>query len=37
LYNEIKEEEIKQIAIKLIDQEKDSKYKKKYASVWSKA
>ncbi len=36
LYVEIKDEEIKQIALELIEKEEDAKYKKKYASVWKK-
>ncbi len=36
LYDEIKDEEIKQIALELIEKEEDPKYKKKYASVWKK-
>ncbi len=37
LYDEIKDEEIKQIALDLIEQEEDPKYKKKYATVWKNA
>lgn len=36
LYGEIKDEEIKQTALNLIEKEEDPKYKKKYASVWRK-
>jgi hypothetical protein len=34
LYNEVKDEKIKEKALALIDTEEDVKYKKKYASVW---
>ena len=34
LYNELKDEKIKQKALELIEMEEDAKYKKKYASVW---
>ncbi|MFL0497878.1 hypothetical protein [Priestia megaterium] len=34
LYGEVKDEEIKQKAMNLIETEKDSKYQKKYMSVW---
>lgn len=34
LYDEIKDEEIKQTAMNLIEIEEDSKYRKKYMSVW---
>ncbi|WP_059105790.1 hypothetical protein [Shouchella shacheensis] len=34
LYDEIKDEQVKQLALDLIEKEKDKKYKKKYASVW---
>lgn len=34
LYDEVKDEKIKQRARELIDTEEDPKYKKKYASVW---
>lgn len=37
LYDAIKDEEIKQIALDLIEKEEAAKYKKKYASVWKKA
>lgn len=37
LYDEIKDEEIKQIALDLIEKEEDTKYKKKYATVWKKS
>jgi len=37
LYDKIKNEEIKQIALDLIEKEQDPKYKKKYATVWRKA
>ncbi|MFY0780464.1 hypothetical protein AB1K18_09175 [Peribacillus simplex] len=34
LFNEIKDNEIKKIALDLIEKEEDSKYQKKYATVW---
>ena len=34
LYNEIEDEQVKQLALDLIDKEDDKKYKKKYTSVW---
>lgn len=34
LYDEIKDEQVKQLALDLIEKEEDKKYKKKYASVW---
>jgi hypothetical protein len=34
LYDELKDEKIKQKALELIETEEDLKYKKKYASVW---
>ncbi len=34
LYDEIKDEQIKEKALALIETEADSKYRKKYASVW---
>ncbi|KZZ84107.1 hypothetical protein [Bacillus sp. SJS] len=34
LYDQVKNEEIKQIALGLIEVEEDSKYRKKYAAVW---
>ncbi len=34
LYDEIKDEQVKHLALDLIEKEKDQKYKKKYASVW---
>ncbi|MEE3951688.1 hypothetical protein [Peribacillus frigoritolerans] len=34
LFNEIKDEEIKQIALDLVEKEEDAKYQKKYAAVW---
>jgi hypothetical protein len=37
LYDEIKDEELKRIALDLIEKEEDPKYKKKYATVWKKA
>jgi hypothetical protein len=37
LFDELKEEEIKQAALDLIEKEEDLKYKKKYASVWKKS
>jgi tyrosine-protein phosphatase YwqE len=37
LFDELKDEEIKQAALDLIEKEEDLKYKKKYASVWKKS
>ena len=34
LYDEVKDEKIKQKALELIETEEDLKYRKKYASVW---
>jgi hypothetical protein len=34
LYNATNDEEIKQSALELIETEADSKYRKKYSSVW---
>jgi hypothetical protein len=34
LYDEGKDEKIKEMALELIETEADTKYKKKYASVW---
>lgn len=34
LYDEIKDEQVKQLALDLIEREDDKKYKIKYASVW---
>jgi hypothetical protein len=34
LYNEVKDEQIKEKALELIESEEDAKYKKKYAGVW---
>jgi len=34
LYDEVRDERIKQNALELIETEEDAKYKKKYASVW---
>ena len=34
LYHEVKDEDIKERALSLIETEEDAKYKKKYASVW---
>lgn len=34
LYDEIKDEQVKQLALNLVEEEEDKKYKKKYASVW---
>ena len=34
LYNEVKDETIKEKALELIETEEDLKYRKKYASVW---
>jgi len=34
LYDEVKDEQIKKKALELIETEEDTKYKKKYASVW---
>ena len=36
VYNEVKDETIKEKALALIETEKDLKYKKKYATVWKK-
>jgi hypothetical protein len=36
-YNETSDEELKQIALDLIEKEEELKYKKKYAAVWKKA
>jgi hypothetical protein len=36
LYDEVMDEEIKKVALKLIDTEEDLKYRKKYAGVWKK-
>jgi hypothetical protein len=36
LYNATTSSEIKEKALKLIESEKDAKYKKKYAGVWKK-
>jgi hypothetical protein len=36
LYDQTKDEEIKVLALDLIDKEDDDKYKKKYAGVWKK-
>jgi hypothetical protein len=37
LFNETKDEEIKQMALDIIEKEEDSKYKKKYPTVLKKA
>jgi hypothetical protein len=37
LYDKIKDKEIEQVALDLIEKEADPKYKKKYANVWKKA
>jgi hypothetical protein len=37
LYDQIKDEELKRIALDLIEKVEDEKYKKKYAAVWKKA
>ncbi|WP_227939662.1 hypothetical protein [Alkalihalobacillus deserti] len=37
LFDQLKDDEIKNKTLDLIDQEEDSKYKKKYAAVWKKA
>ena len=34
LYDELEEEEIKQLAMDLIETEEDIKYRKKYMTVW---
>jgi hypothetical protein len=34
LYDEVKDEKIKQTALELIETEEDLKYRRKYASVW---
>ncbi|KGX91845.1 hypothetical protein N783_01060 [Pontibacillus marinus BH030004 = DSM 16465] len=34
LYDEVKDEQIKEIAMDLIEYEQDSKYQKKYMSAW---
>jgi hypothetical protein len=34
LYNEVKDETIRQKALDLIETEEDAKYRRKYASVW---
>lgn len=34
LYDEIKDDQVKQLALDLIEREDDKKYKNKYASVW---
>jgi hypothetical protein len=36
LYNEDKDESIRQLAADLIETEEDPKYRKKYAAVWKK-
>lgn len=35
MYDELKDEEIKQTALQLIESEEDIKYRKKYAAIWS--
>lgn len=35
MYDELKDEEIKQTALQLIESEEDIKYRKKYAAAWS--
>jgi hypothetical protein len=37
LYDQVKDEKIKENAVALIESEEDTKYKKKYASVWNKS
>jgi hypothetical protein len=37
VYNQVKDEAIREKALELIELEKDLKYKKKYATVWKKA
>ena len=37
VYNEVKDESIREKALALIESEKDLKSKKKYATVWKKA
>ena len=34
LYDEVKDEKIKEKALALIETEEDTKYRKKYAAVW---
>lgn len=34
LYDEVKDEHFKEIAMALIESEEDSKYRKKYLSAW---
>lgn len=36
LYDEVKDEQVKETALELIETEQDLKYRKKYASVWRK-
>jgi hypothetical protein len=36
LYDQLKDEDIKQISLDLIEKEEDPKYKKKYGAVWKK-
>ncbi len=35
MYDELKDEEIKQTALQWIESEEDIKYRKKYAAIWS--
>jgi hypothetical protein len=37
LYDVTKEEDVKQLALELMEREEDEKYKKKYAGVWKKS
>jgi hypothetical protein len=37
LYDETKEEDVKQLGLELIEREEDEKYKKKYAGLWKKS
>ncbi|MGY3315161.1 hypothetical protein ACV242_003657 [Peribacillus simplex] len=34
MFNEIKDEEIKQIALDFVEKEEDTKYQRKYATEW---
>jgi hypothetical protein len=36
VYDEVKDEKIREKALELIDSERDTKYRKKYASLWKK-
>lgn len=37
LYDEVKDEQIKEKALELIETENDLKYRKKYASLWKRS